>query len=314
MSPLPTRIRCLLIFFFPISVCFGQKPATIQINSLINRIPALEASNVCYEASTKEKDPSNGSVSIKDNGHQFNELNDELNRMMNNDMNAMKDQGSAAANQAASAQDAQAQAMQQAMQQQQQAAQMANMTPEQIQQMMKNSNHTQAPPKTDVNLMRQIGQAQSALGNLQQVLMEFDLKFAKISYTDKTTLAIPPNCPEVQQGGYAGPTCGCERDRAITSANTYVVAVNTDLQKMKEMIAQYKQRIADQVAVVDKLEMDYKYGDAVTDPNAKQMMWSMQKQAMNGFVDLLAKVSSGWSDGAKAYARVMTAKNRECKN
>jgi type II secretory pathway pseudopilin PulG len=313
MNTLPTRIACLLISFFSISFCFGQKPATVQVNSLINRIPALEASNVCYEASTRETDPSNGSVSIKDNGHQFNELNEELNHMMNNDMNAMKNQSYTAANQAASAQDAQ-QAQAQAMQQQQQAAQMANMTPEQIQQMVKNSNHTQAPQKTDVNLMKRIGQAQSALANLQQVLMEFDMKFAKISYTDKTTLKLPPNCPEVQQGGYAGPTCSCERERAITSANTYVVAVNSDLEKMKEMIAQYKQRIADQVAVIDKLEIDYKYGDAVTDPSAKQMMWSMQKQALNGFVDMLAKVSSGWSDGAKAYARVMTAKNRECKN
>ncbi len=307
----------LLFFILSGRASFGQKPAVIQINSLIERIPALESCSACYEGSTLVSDPQNGMISIKDNGLHFNQLNDEISRIMKSDMDAMNNQKSFASNHAASTQEAEeakAKAMEQAAQQQQQAAQMANMTPEQIQQMMKTNNHPAAPQKTDVNMMKRIGQAQSALGKLQQILSEFDMKFAKISLTDKTTLAVPPNCPEVQQGGYAGPTCSCEKNRSVISGNTYVGAVNTDISKMKEMISQYKPQIAEQIAIIDKVEFDYKYGESVSDPNIKQMMWSMQKQAMNGFVDLFSKVSSGWSDGAKAFARVVNAKNTKCTN
>jgi hypothetical protein len=312
------KIKLLLLAFFSLTstIILGQKVARIQIISLIDRIPSPESCSVCYGGSTIITDSVTGRVKYKDNGPRFTQIDKELQQIMNGDMDAMNKNTAQSANQAAAQQAAQEAAKAQAQAAQQQAAQMANMTPDQIQQMAQknSSNYSSAPQKVDGKMMKEIGLAQSAAQKIVMIVMEMNSKVSGLPHTDRGKLPIPASCPEVMQGSYAGPTCGCEKGRSVASENSVVEAENQDLSGMIPFLAQYAPRIKEQVIIVDQLESDYKYGDAVTDPNMKQVFYMVQRQAMTGFLNLYGMAGGGWEEGAKTYVDYVNATKIKCKN
>jgi hypothetical protein len=284
----------------------GQKATLIQINSLIDRIPVAESSQPCYSICKTETVKDIGIV-VVDNGPVFNQLYDELKRIKAEDSARLGHRSAVSENQAAmkkAAQDDQ-QAQQQAIQQQQMVQQMAAMNQEQMQQAMQNNNNHSSLQKVDGNMMKEIGKAQDALMKISQLINQCNMEFHSLQYTDKDKIPIPAGC---------GFSCGCEKNRSIESANNFIKAENSDITLVMGVFKKYRPQISEQVAVVDKLESDYNYGEKVTDPNMKQMFWSMQRRAMTGFEDLLGIASGAWNNGANAFCKYMNAKNIKCGN
>jgi hypothetical protein len=315
------KLKTLLLAFFSFAGSFGfaQKIAKIQIISLIDQIPLPESCSTSYSGSTILTDSVTGRVTFKDKGPRFNQIDKELQQMMDADVDAMHKNTAQAANQVAAQQAAQEAAQAQAAQAQaaqQQAAQMANMTPDQIQQMMQknNSTNTSAPQKVDGKMMKEIGLAQTAAQKIEMIVMEINSKVGGLPHTDRSKLPVPASCPEVMQGSYAGPTCGCEKGRSVKSEYSVVEAENQDISSLIPFIAQYAPRIKEQVIIVDQLESDYKYGDAVTDPNMKRVFLIVQRQAMSGFASLYGLSGIGWEQGAKTYVDYINATKIKCKD
>jgi hypothetical protein len=173
---------------------------------------------------------------------------------------------------------------------------------------------SQIPQKVDGNMMKEIGQAQAAAQKITMIVMDINSSTSRLTRTDRTKLPIPPSCPEVQQGSYAGPTCACEKARSVASENSEVNAENIDLLSLNQFINQNIPRIREQLVIIDKLETDYKYGEAVSDPNMKQIFYMVQTQGMTGFISIYNMAGGGWEQGAKSYAQYVNAGRKKCKN
>jgi hypothetical protein len=294
-----------VLVFIGSNNCFGQKPAAIQINSLISRIPIPTASQSCFEGSTTIKDP-DGTYQIKDNGPVFNALTNEVESFGKTDMDAMKNGDMTAQTSAppAAPTPEQIAQMQDEAMKRAQLAQQNGADPSRAAQ----SSNSYKPP-VNVALMQELGKAQSAVGQINQLTMEMSSKMGEIRMQD-----VPgePNCPEVRQGSYVGPTCACERQRNITHYEKMVAARNTYLQKVDDLLHKYILLIQNQVAVIDKVEADAKYGQGITDPRTIQMLWSVQRMGLNGFNSVMGIASSSWSEGAKQYLYVLNATARTC--
>lgn len=295
----------LVLAFIGCHVGFGQKPAVLKINNLISRIPIPVASQACYETCTTIKNP-DGTFQIKDNGPAFNALNNEVEALGKGDMDAMKNgslnaQASAppAAPTAEQISQMQAEAMARAQQAMQNGADPSKAAP---------ASNTYKPT-TNVKLMQQLGTAQSAVGKISQLTMEMSSKMGEIRMTDVT---MEPNCPEVRQGSYVGPTCACERQKGITHYEKMVAARNTYLQQVNGLLHKYIPQIEEQVDLIDKVETDTNYGQGITDPRIIQQLWSLQRMGLNGFTSVMGIASSSWTDAANQYLLVVNASAKVC--
>ncbi|MFI5156313.1 MAG: hypothetical protein ACHQEM_09010 [Chitinophagales bacterium] len=280
------------------ALAFAQNASSVQINSLLMRIPIPESSIKCYSTCTTITDPSNGSVSIKNNGAVFISLNEELDRIV---------RGESAAGQNTTGYSGAAPTQEQIEQMKQKAMQMQQMTPEQIAAMRQN---TTAPSSSNVPLMKRIGEAQSRMMQLQTLSNELSMKMAALDNSKINKVAADPACPDVKQGGdYAGPTCACQKKRALDYANNRVKAMDDYLQQLGALLKNYVPKIEAEISIVDKLEADYKYGEGISDPLARQQLTLLQRQAMGVVPNVLGISNSAWSDGAKIYAEVVNAKS-----
>jgi len=291
-----------------LSVSIGgnaQKPANIQINSFISRVPLPENSASCYASCTTTKD-ADGQISIKDNGPVFNDLTEQLEKLNKAAMDDMRNSGNTAMNTAPSAPTAEqiAEMQQQAMQRAQQAMQNGT-NPAAAQ----SGNHPAKAFTTNVALMQEIGKAQSAIMPMNQLINELSAKVGQVTMED---VKAGPNCPEVQQGGYAGPTCKCTKEREISYESRCIAARDGYLAKVNALLHKYIPQIQDQVAIIDKLESDAKFGEGLTDRATLQMLVSLQREALNGFTSVLSIANGKWSDGANQYLRLVNAKNQQC--
>ena len=284
---------------------FGQKPAVLKINNLISRIPIPVASQACYETCTTIKNP-DGTFQIKDNGPAFNALNNEVEALGKSDMDAMKNgslntQTSAppAAPTAEQINQMQAQAMARAQQAMQSGADPSKAAP---------ASNPYKPP-TNLKLMQELGTAQSAVGKINQLTMEMSTKMGDIRMTE---VPMEPNCPEVRQGSYVGPTCACEKQKSINHYEKMVAARNTYLQNVAGLLRKYIPQIQEQVDLIDKVEADANYGQGITDPLTIQQLWSLQRMGLNGFTSVMGIASSSWTDGAQQYLYVVNASARTC--
>jgi hypothetical protein len=214
-----------------------------------------------------------GFITVKDNGAVFNGLQDQLTKMLNVDMAAMR---SAAGTPPAST-----------------------------------ASSTASSSANRAALMKEIGNAQNAAMQISAITRELGAKMAAIPAM--ATVHSGPNCPEVQQGSYAGPTCACEREHAIDYESRSVAARDELLKQMSDLIRQYIPKMREQVAIIDKLESDANYGDGIGDPTTVQLLWSMQRQGMSAIPAILGAASSTWTDGAKQYASLVNARNKKCK-
>ena len=298
--------RCFIVLLCGFLEAGAQKPAIIQINSFISRIPLPESSATCYGSATIVT-ATDGTVTVKDNGEQFNTLNDQLDKLTKDYMASVK-AASAAPPTAAPTQPTPEQIeqmQQQAMQRAQQAMQSGG-NPAAAAQAGAQTKHTY----TNVALMQELGKAQSAIMPMNQLITELTGKLGQVRMEQ---VPMGPNCPEVQQGGYAGPLCSCTKDRNVTYEERSVAARNDCLGKINSLLHQYIPQIEQQVAIVDKLESDAKFGEGITDPATLQMLTSVQRQALGGFTAILGIASGSWTDGANQYARLVNAKSVKCK-
>jgi hypothetical protein len=295
----------LILIFISYNISFGQKPAAIQINSLISRIPIPSGCQTSYQSCTTIKNP-DGTITIKDNGPVFNALNNDMERLTKVDMDAMKDgyanaqtPAPPAAPTAEQISQMQADAMARAQQAMQSGADPSKAAPA----------GNPYKPTTNVKLMQELGTAQSAVGKINQLTMEMSTKMGEIRMAE---VPMEPNCPEVRQGSYVGPTCGCEKQKDITHYEKMVAARNTYLQNVDGLLRKYIPQIQEQVDLIDKVEADANYGQGITDPRIIQQLWSLQRMGLNGFTSVMGIASSNWTDAAKQYLLVVNAGARVC--
>ena len=280
---------------------YGQKAWHGDIMSLVAKVPVPGSSADCYGSATKETDPSNGIVSVKDNGVQFNDLQAQLMDIASGGMAGANQSAAPGVPTADQIEQMKAQAMQRAA-----AAQ--STSPQQYAQQQQGQYTGGAPSKTEVELMKEISQAQTAASQISQLCNEIGQKKAKI--TKDAVLAVKmKNCPEVRQGSYVGPTCECTMKNDIDYYTARVAAMNEYIIQITTLMQEYMGKIKTQVSIVDEMEVKSKYGDAVSNPAFKQMAVNIQRQSLAGVTSLLALSGDAWNDGATEYANLANAKS-----
>jgi hypothetical protein len=280
----------------------AQKAYPVEVNGLLSRIPIPESSAACYVSCTKSTDSSNGVIDVRDNGPIFKALQDEFMKIAQTPMAA---DGSTTPSMTTPPTPEQIEQMkQQALQR---AAQMQNMTPQQIAQMQQGAATSQ--PRDNVELMKLIGQAQTACGQISRLNIELSDKVARLDKSPIDKVKMGPNCPEVQQGGYAGPTCGCMIAHATGYATGRVAARDEYLKQVRSLLLEYQGKIRPLVATVDDAVARAKYGDAVVNPAFKQQVVSIQRQALGSVSTVMAIAGSNWEDAGKQYAELINAKS-----
>lgn len=280
----------------------AQKAYPVEVNSLLSRIPIPESSAACFTTCTKTTDSSNGVIGVRDNGPAFKALQDEFMKIAQAPMTA---DGSTAPSMTTPPTPEQIEQMkQQALQR---AAQMQNMSPQQIAQMQQGAAASQ--PRDNVELMKLIGQAQTACGQISRLNSELSEKVARLDKSPIDKVKMGPNCPEVQQGGYAGPTCGCMIAHATDYATGRVTARDEYLKQVRSLLLEYQGKIRPLVATVDDAITRAKYGDAIVNPAFKQQVVSIQRQALGSVSVVMAIAGGNWEDAGKQYAELVNAKS-----
>lgn len=284
-------------------IASSQKAWQGDITTLLSRIPIPASSATCYSSSTKTTDSDNGSVSIKDEGAQFTDLQNRLSSILMNGASGGNMPTSNTEPTPAQIEQMKQQAMARATAAQAQAA-----NPQQMAQSQQ-AYSGGAPSAGEVAIMKTIGQAQTAASHINQLCAELSQKMSKLSKDAVQAVKQGANCPEVQQGGYAGPTCGCLVAHATTYYTARVAAMDDYVAQVAALIREYLPKIKSEAAVIDDMEAKAKYGDAVSNPAFRQMAVSVQRQAFGGITYLLSYSQSAWTDGAKEFANEVNAKS-----
>src|SRR5262249_11664934 len=140
-----------------------------------------------------------------------------------------------------------------------------SMDPRQMAQQYRSSGGSGASSAGEMEVMKLIGQAQTAAGRINQLSLEMAGERGKIA-KGLDSVSMPPNCPEVQQGGYAGPTCACMQKREVDYRTRRVAAMNKYVEQMAALVRDYLPKMQAQAAIIDDMEAKAKYGDAVSNP------------------------------------------------
>lgn len=291
--------RILIALLLLATTTRAQKAWPGDITVLLNRVPIPGSSSTCYAGSTRSTDAANGIISIKDNGPGYTGLENQLTGIMRDAMNSTS--ATPPTGTTAPSADQIEQMKQQAMARAQ-AAQSGNS------QQLAHPTSGSAPASSDVAIMKLVGQAQTAAGHINQLSLELSQKMSKL---DKglEAVKIGPNCPEVQQGGYAGPTCKCLQEHAEDYYTRRVAAMDSYVSQVGALVREYLGKMRAETSIVDDMEAKAKYGDAVSNPAFRQMVVSVQRQSFGAVTSLLSIAGSGWRDGANEYANLINAKS-----
>jgi hypothetical protein len=282
-----------------------QKAYPIEIGSFLDKIPIPRTSVDCYQGSTRSTDPSTGSVTIKDDGPAFQSLLDQFDKIsraaVGNAMGANMSAMSATPPTADQIEQMKQQAMAKAAQTQTTDAQ-------QMARMYNNpSAAASRPGQEDVQLMKLIGEAQNACGRLNQLSVELNTKVNALDKSAISNIRTDANCPDVRQGSYAGPTCACLIEHAVSYETKRVDARNAWLKEITALLVEYEGKMRPLIAIVDNAVAKAKYGDALSNPAFKQQVPNIQLQALNAVTALTALANGSWKDGAKQYVRLVNA-------
>jgi hypothetical protein len=289
---------------------FAQKPAHVKLNTLLNRVPIPQSSAACYATCTTTIDAS-GVTSIKDLGPAFTTLQDELKSLMMADMNAMNNPTVPKSTPQAPSADQIAKMQADAMAKAQAYQQGGGANTAAMMQAQAQANHqATAPSKANVIAMQNLNKAGEANRTIQNILMEVRQKMAALHKEEPQSQA---NCPEVRQGSYVGPTCACEYEHRVLGEKAQITVMDHYIQQRSAIIRNAIGQIQFQLGIIDQLMEDTKYGDAITDPTLLQLLWSAQRQAMTGVVEMLGASSGAWTDGSNAYLGLVNAQVNHCK-
>ena len=298
------KLFLLALTFLP-AIMQAQKPLPIHVISYLNQVPSLESSSNSFKMCTIETDK-NGVVSVKDVGSVFKNLEDELNKFSTDGMNSgMSDSYS---NASVPSQDKINQMMQNA-------DQMKNMSPDQLRQMSQSRPHQAAPSANSISLMKEVGTGQKAGSQISQLSNQLNLDALKIitEFNEKMKAIgeFKNTCSTYKVPGadIALPKCDCIKDVYL---NYYQKRVNVEdqyLEKLNELIQSYIPKLKDQMAIVDKVESDCQYGDAINVSAVKIQLTGIQRQAMSAIMPLLGMVEQRTLESAKEYANIVNTQN-----
>jgi hypothetical protein len=294
------RILLSFLLLEVTTLVHGQKAWPGDITAMLSKVPVPVSSASCYGQSSKVTDPSTKLVTIKDNGPAFTDLEAQLQNIMKAAMSAAQAQGQGMA---APNADQLAQMQQQAMQR---AAAAQSSSPQQMAQQYRSSSG--APSSGDMAVMKLIGQAQTAAGNINRLSLEMTQRMEKIS-KNLDSVRMPPNCPEVQQGGYAGPTCACLRGHEVDYRTRRVAAINGYVDAVAALVREYLPKMRAEAAIIDDMEAKAKYGEGVSNPAFRQMAVSIQRQGFGSVTSLLSLSGGAWKDSAEEYANLVNAQS-----
>ena len=280
----------------------AQKAYPIELLGLMGKISVPQNTAACYAGCTTKTDPSNGSVNVVNTDPTFKEINDQLDKITKAAMDGANTQMPPQAPNADQIQQMQQQAMQKAA-----AAQGAS--PQQMAAAQQARSQSGAPSASELTVMKKMGQAQSAASRINQLQNEMAQKFSQLDKSSIDKVPMGANCPEVQQGGYAGPTCDCLSKRDLAYQTARDAKYNQYLQQVIAIINDYMGKMKTELAIVDDFEHAAKFGDAVSNPVYRQLVGSVQRQAMGGVVTILAACSGNWEDAAKMYANVINGRS-----
>lgn len=292
-------IQSLILFVFLIGIgtVQAQKAFQIQVTSLLTKIPLPPNCSAAY-GSCKKETGADGRVSVTGIGGSIADLEDQMNQLAKDRANNMM-----AANAAMPSAD-------QVAKMQQQAQQMQGMTPEQAMQNAKNNAANQSNPSDMATIGKKIGQGQNAMIELHKILDEFNEKARAIFAAEKDSVdkVKSGHCPDVRQGSYVGPTCACTQGITATYYQQRVAKRDGAAASMSTLIQTYMPRIKAQVSIVDDIVSSLKYGDAISNPAYKQLLVSLQQQAMGAVAPVAAAVSNITTDGGGEYANLQNTK------
>lgn len=289
------------------NISLAQKALPVQAVNYVNRIPALQNSAASFKMCTTDSS-NNGIVSVKDAGSTINGIQDDLN-------NYIKEiSGTSTANSYSTTSPPSQEQINQMMQN---AMQMKNMSPDQIRQMSQNNQqHSSAPPSANsVSLMKEVGTGQNAASQLSILTNELSTKSINIisEYKQKMKAVgdVKNNCVEykVQGADLALPKCDCIKQAYLDYYQKRVTVEDEYLQKLNALIQSYLPKIKEQIAIVDKVESDTDYGDAITVPALKNQLSGIQRQAIGSITPILGMVSQRLVESANEYANVVNVNN-----
>jgi hypothetical protein len=294
------RFKLLMAVLLLATSIQAQKAWPGDITAMLSRIPVPENSAFCYKLSTKTIDSSTGIISIRDNGPGFTDIETQLTKILSG---VITDAALQSPGMNAPSADQVEQMKQQAMAQ---AAAARSMSPQQLAQQYRGAGAAPAPDQ--LALMKLIGQAQTAVGHINQLISELARKKAAIYY-NLDTVKMGPVCPEVQQGGYAGPTCPCLQAREVAYRTRCTPVMDRYVGQMAGLYREYLPKMKAETLIVDDMESKAYYGDAVSNPAYRQIVLTIQRQAFTSVTTMMSLSGVAWKDSADQYALLMNARS-----
>lgn len=296
----------VLILLAITSASYSQKALPIQVNSLMAKIPELENCGASFKMCTIDSN-SDGVVSVKDAGPVINAIQEQLMKNMTDLANTSMS-GSYTSTSAPS-QDQINQAMQNA-------TQMQSMSREQMMQMAQSKQSRTAPPSTNnAALMKEFGQAQNAAAQLSILQGELATKASQLGGQYQQKLHTVPTATvtcqdyKVQGADLALPKCDCVKAIYLAYYQKRVTIEDEYLQKLKELLQNYLPKFKEQIAIIDKVENDLNYGDAISIPAFKRQVVGVQQQAFGSLTPVLGIIGNAIKDSGSEYTGIVNTNN-----
>ncbi|MDE3184735.1 MAG: hypothetical protein KGM16_15055 [Bacteroidota bacterium] len=302
-------ILVAIIFFGTKATIKAQRALPLPINSLFSKIPPIP--NDCgtsFQLCTKDTDATNGIISVKDAGKVINDLQ----QITENDVQqlATSSMTSSYSNPTASipSQDQMSNMMQNS-------SQMQNMSPQEAMKMAQQmQNQNRSPTAINTDLMQEIGKGQDAAAKLNVVLNELNTKGSQLTgtYQQKMdNIKMTGSCEEfkVEGADLMLPKCGCVKSINMDFHQKRVAVSNEYLQNLEALLQRYLPKIKGEIAIVDKVEQDLNYGDALSLPALKSQAVTLQQEVFGSVMPILGLVGDKVKETGSEYADLTNIKN-----
>jgi hypothetical protein len=294
-----------IIFLSAAFTSFAQKALPIDVDSLLMQIPSVKSSATSFQMCTVETN-NDGLVSVKDAGSIINGIQDQLMKYTVDLGNSTM--SSSYTNTSAPSQEQINQSVQNAMQ-------MQSMSREQMMQMAQNKHSGNVPQPINANVMKEFGQAQNAVSQLSILQTELATKASQLDGEYKSKIqAIPTvvvNCKEykVQGADLALPQCSCVKALYSDYYQKRITIEDEYLKKLDALLGNYFPKFKEQITIIDKVENDLSYGDAITMPVIKRQVVGAQQQALSSLIPLLGVVGHAIKDSGSEYTGIVNTNN-----
>ncbi len=301
------KIKYILGFIFlsEAFTCSAQKALPIHVDSLLMQIPSVKSSATSFQMCTVETN-NDGLVSVKDAGSIVNGIQDVLMKYTVNLGNSAM--SSSYANTSVPSQEQINQSVQNAMQ-------MQSMSREQMMQMAQNKHNGNVPQPINANVMKEFGQAQNAVSQLSILQTELATKASQLDGQYKSKIQTIPtvvvNCKEykVQGADLALPQCSCVKALYSDYYQKRITIEDEYLKKLDALLGDYVPKFKEQITIIDKVENDLSYGDAITMPVIKRQVVGAQQQALGSLTPLLGIVGHAIKDSGSEYTGIVNTNN-----